>query len=410
MSAADHFIWRESARVFAANMPVPRRPMTALPAFAAIPTQPSHTTLTELGDAILGLRGFAVSDAILPPDLTIAPGTFITQSGGTSGTPKLILRSQSSWTASFRVHAEIFDLHADDCTAVLGRLGHSLALFGVLEAMHLGLDAHALDGLRPATQLSHLRDAGVSVIYATPTQLRLLIAAGNAAVPAVRLILCGGGALDAATRTGTARVFPNAALHVFYGAAETSFITLSDHSTPEGSVGRAYPGVTLEVRGPDGVATNDTGEVWVNSPYLFDGYAVGTSRHTRQQAGWITVGELGRIDDDGTLWLRGRTGRALTIADQSVFPEEIEALIAAHPCGGPCAVLPRPDPVRGCRLIAVLEGAENAARADSIKAACRATFGALATPHRVLFRADLPLLTSGKVDLRALTDWVETAI
>lgn len=405
------FRWGNRAQLFAGDAAIARPDPSARQAFTHIAARPTSGALQALGRAITGTTGFCVSEQSLPAGLSSDAGCFLTLTGGSSGQPKIIQRSQSSWIKSFHINAARFLLAPDDSVAVVGNLSHSLALYGVLEALHLGLDAYALDELPSGKQRDLIMRKNISILYVTPTQLRLLCGRGRIIpLPAVRLILCGGGHLDVQTRRAAQLLCPNAALHLFYGAAETSFITLSDIDTPVGSVGRAYPGVTLRVRDQDGRPTEGIGEVWVSSPYLFDHYCTGNSADTKWQDGFVTLGELGQIDPDGNLWLNGRKARMVTIADQNVFPEAIEVFIATLPQAGPCAVIPMPDALRGNRLVAVVQGADNPEIAARIKSECRTKLGAFGAPFTVLFHPSLPLLASGKVDMVALTQWVEAHV
>ena len=409
MRAQGSFRWHQDARLFVGQSEVPRAPEGQRDSFRALPATPTFDALTALTTAISQQAPFCLSDRPLPDDIACPPGAFLTLTGGASGQPKAVRRSQTSWIASFDVNAYRFALSSGDSVAVLGHLSHSLSLYAVLEALHLGLDAHVLADQSPRRQSVCVAEAGATILYATPTQLRLLARGAAAPLPSLRLVLCGGGALDAATRAVVNGLCPEAAVHVFYGAAETSFITLADAHTPEGSVGRPYPGVNLRLLDRAGRPTSDVGEIWVRSPYLFDGYALGSSTDTRWQDGFVTVGEMGELDDKGQLWIGGRRQRMVQIADQLVFPEAVEAVIAAH-TGLPCAVLPRDDALRGQHLIAVVEGTAEAARPEEIIAHCRAALGPLAAPRRVYFRAELPLLPSGKIDLNALSNWLEGQI
>lgn len=336
-----------------------------------------------------------------------APGYMQCRSGGTTGAPKSIRRRHASWIASFEINRDRFGLTAGSSSAVLGRIVHSLALYGILEAAHLGANIHLLADLRPARQREMLAHHAVRLLYATPTQLRLLCTApeGPAALPDLRQILCGGGALTGDIRARVQTVCPNATLTEFYGASETSFIAITDDATPPGSVGKPYPGV--EIRIEAGGYGAGVGEVWVRSPYLFDGYASGSSPDTRWQDGFLTVGELGYLDDQGYLYLSGRKTRMVTIADQNVFPEEVEALIQRNPRVAHCAVLAVPDTRRGHVLMAVLSGPECPEVADEVQRVCRAVLGPLKAPRQVYFLKDFPLLPSGKPDLRSLAAWVE---
>ncbi len=290
-----------------------------------------------------------------------------------------------SWTASFTVNAGLFGIGPGCRMAVLGSLEQSLALYGALEGACLGAEVHLLAGLRPDRQAAAMAARGVEVLYATPAQLRGL----DAAMPVLRLVLVGGSKLDAALRAHLTRLAPGAVVREFYGAAEASFITLADEGTPEGSVGRAYPGVSIEVR---------HGEVWVKSPYLFKGYASDPGS-ARWDGDWLTVGEMGRLED-GFLFLHGRKGRMVTVADQNVFPEEIEALMETLPGVQRAAVLAVPDAARGHVLHAVCLG--DRAQEAAVLAALRAALGPMKAPRRITWRADWPVTPSGKTDFAAL--------
>lgn len=385
---APLFQWHTDARAFVAGrqfVPQPRTPRHWVPAV------PLADAFDGLFSAV-GNHPFCVSETPLP-DLTIlAANQFATLTGGTSGAPKVIARTQASWIASFEINAAQFGYTATDSIAVLGGLSHSLALYGVLEALHLGLDIHALSSLGPAAQVGELRAQRCQIIYATPTQLRLLPSLPP--LNDVRLILCGGGAMTPDTRAHIASLCPNADLQVFYGAAETSFVTMSNAHTPEGSVGRAYAGVDLALRD---TSADGTGTIWVRSPYMFAEYLQGDSPHTRRDGDWLTVGELGLLDDDGHLFVLGRAGRVFNIADQTIYPEALEAHICALLQVPYCAVLARPNKLRGRQLVAVLAGPEDGTRSRALQESCKSA--GLYVPRCVEFIDPFPLLPSGKPDL-----------
>ncbi|CAM3273582.1 long-chain acyl-CoA synthetase [Paracoccus aminovorans] len=322
------------------------------------------------------------------------PGAWLCcQSSGSGGRVKTIRRSHASWIASFEVNRAAFGLSARDRYAVLGQLGHSLALYAALEALHLGAGLMVLAGDSPRRQRATLAEAGATVLYATPTQLHRLLLAGQGVLPAVAHVFCGGGRLDAACRAGVAALCPNAAIRAFYGASETSFITIADAETPEGSVGRAYPGVDLRL--------DAEGRIAVASPYLFQGYAEPDLPMPPRRDGHLTTGDIGRLDDRGNLFLRGRESRMVTVADRNLFLEDVEAVLAAA-SARPCAALALPDARRGHAVVAAVEGAGDDALAASLRRACREALGDHAAPRRIVFLARLPRLGSDKPDLAAL--------
>lgn len=321
-------------------------------------------------------------------ELAAGPGCFETLTSGSSGVARRILRSVASWQASFAVNGQLFSIGPGVRVAVLGRLVHSLALYGAVEALSLGAELHLLDDLRPDRQRLALAERKVALLYATPAQLRLMVEAGGPELPLAR-VLVGGSKLDAQLRAGLAAMAPGAVVQEFYGAAEASFITLSGPDCPEASVGRPYPGVEIAI---------EQGEVWVRSPYLFQAYAGDDPGSAHWREGWLSVGEMGWMEK-GFLYLSGRAGRMVTVADQNVFPEEIEAFLLGLPGVARAAVLPRPDALRGVHLVAVVQGAAEDA---AILRACRAALGPLKAPKAIYRLADWPMLGSGKTDLAAV--------
>ena len=309
-------------------------------------------------------------------------GQFETLTSGSIAAPRRILRSMESWIRSFEVNARLFDIGPGMRVAVLGGLEQSLALYGAIEALHLGAELHFLGHMRPDRQGLALAD--VDVIYATPAQLRML---KGIALPHLRHIILGGAKLDMGLRQDLA-VMTDAAIHEFYGAAETSFITLAGGDAPAASVGSPYPEVEIDLR---------LGQVWVRSPYLFDGY-IGAGSAVWDD-GWLSVQEMGRMEG-GYLYLSGRAGRMVTVADQNVFPEEMEAQMAGLPGITEIAILPKYDPLRGAIMVAVIQG--DAGNEAQILAQARQLFGVLKAPRWVIWRQDWPKLVSGKTDLRAL--------
>ena len=327
------------------------------------------------------------------------PDGFETLTGGSSGVPRRISRSAASWIASFAVNAGLFGIGPTVRVAVLGRLVHSLALYGAVEGVHLGAEVHLLDDLRPDRQRQALATLGVQVLYATPAQARLLVESGDE-ITRLHQVLIGGSKLDAGLRSGIGAMAPGAAVTEFYGAAETSFISLAGADCPQGSVGVPFPRVELQVCGDRGEVLEEgqVGEIWVRSPYLFKSYAKDDPGSAQWRGGFLSVGEIGTLRG-GYLYLSGRTGRMVTIADQNVFPEEIEAFLTTRQGVAHAAVLPVPDAARGHHLVAVLMGTADDA---AILSALRLRFGSLKSPKRLIWRQDWPMLASGKTDLRLL--------
>ena len=221
----------------------------------------------------------------------------------------------------------------------------------------------------------------------------------------MRLVLIGGSKLDLATTRAAREIFPNADIREFYGSAETSFVTIGGGDVPPSSVGKAFPGVEIRI-GTEGQA-GGVGEIWVRSPYLFEGYAEDRFGTERWDGGFLSVGEVGCLDGDGNLHLSGRTDRLVTISDRNIHPEEAEQFLLRQEGVLDAAVVPEPDPQRGTRLVAFVKLADRGRNLDRLARDCRLELG-LAAPGRIIERDGLPLLPSGKIDLAALVAELRT--
>ena len=185
-------------------------------------------------EPVIGQNGITSADTQTDRDV------FQCETGGTSGKPKRIRRNAESWLASIRVIFEKYTNSAE-CYGILGDLGHSLAFYAAVEAQIIGNRCVSVVGRSPKEQAQQFADAGVDVIYATPTQMRLL-SKSHRVLENVQVVFIGGGRLDPETRAQVQSLAPNAQILQFYGAAETSFITLAEPHHDAASVGDRISG------------------------------------------------------------------------------------------------------------------------------------------------------------------------
>ena len=338
-----------------------------------------------------------------------AIATFQCTSSGSSGQPRQIRRTHKSWIRCFDANARLWNLGHSESYAILGALSHSLSLYGTLEALHLGAALIDASGLRPDRQLAKIQSCKPSVIYATPSQIKLLFEACRrkplAPVRSLKKAFIGGSNLDQLTADACRCMFPEAETHQFYGASETSFIAMSSRDTPEESTGKAFPDVEIEVRSSEGgnLGADEIGEIWVRSPYLFEGYASHEHGSAKWQAGWVSVGEIGSLDSTGNLYIKGRKDRAVQIADKTVHPERIEEYLAGLQGVENSAIVPIKDRMRGISLVAFVKmHSKDAFDATAILRACRSEFGSGISPRKIVAVDEWPLLHSGKTDYSTL--------
>lgn len=326
------------------------------------------------------------------------------ETSGSTGKPKTIRRSPKSWMASFDLAKTLFDVSERDHYAVLGSLGHSLSLFASLEALHIGAKLSVISGMSPKTQLQSLRSRSVSVMYATPTQLRKLFTSispnEDTLVRSVRRILVGGGKLFHGEQERISSLFPAANVTEFYGTSETSFVTYSCASTPSGSVGRMYPGVDVKISDNRGLTA--CGEIRVRSAYLAEAYVGSIKDPLIQLDGFASTGEIGYQDKDGFVFIKGRRDRMVTISDVNVYPEAIEQTVASFDGVKACAVVSKADDLRGNRTVCFVEALSDRFDLSDLRRFCRERLGEKHVPKELLIIPAIPVLPSGKPDLNSL--------
>ena len=328
-------------------------------------------------------------------------------SGGSTGYPKRLRRTCRSWLLSILQNVSLLNLSSKDTYAILGRLSHSLALYGAIEALNIGANLYMLSSNSPKRQLAIFETIKPTVVYATPAQLRLLILATNLMQSkifnCVRFVMIGGSKMDEQLKASCGALFPSADVKEFYGSAETSFVSISGSGSPSGSVGKAYPNVGIYIDPIDHTNSNtpQLGEICVKSPYLFDGYVndIDLQKHGLSR-GWFT-GEIGHIDDDGNLFITGRKDRMVTIADINIYPEQVENYLTRFEGVQNAFVYPVQDELRGNVMHATLYVSGFAPSIDDINAQCRSDLNMYACPRKIELIYDAPPLRhSGKLKHR----------
>jgi acyl-[acyl-carrier-protein]-phospholipid O-acyltransferase/long-chain-fatty-acid--[acyl-carrier-protein] ligase len=185
-----------------------------------------------------------------------------------------------------------------------------------------------------------------------------------------------------------------------------------------GSVGRMVPGMTARIRDPETGGELDlfqSGMLWLRGANIFDGYFKETDQTTAVlQEGWYKTGDVGRLDEDGFLFIEGRISRFSKIAGEMVPHLTVEQKIAEaldlHPAQGEgpaVAVVGLPDEKRGESLVALTT--VPVAQAELRRRLVALGLPNLWIPKVVKQVASLPILATGKLDLRECQRLAEQA-
>jgi fatty-acyl-CoA synthase len=201
-----------------------------------------------------------------------------------------------------------------------------------------------------------------------------------------------------------------------YGQTEVGNIAMLTPSDIAGgpdrllaSTGRPHPRVEISVRDEAGreLAPGDDGEIFVRCPYQMIGYW-GDPEETDDvlRDGWIRTRDLGHVDDDGYLYLVGRTRDVIIVNAMVVYAGPIEKVLASHPNVIDAYVTGAPDERTGEAVHAFVvpagDRAFNGATSTELAALVRAQLGEDSVPQTITAVAGVPVAASGKPDKRAL--------
>ncbi len=190
--------------------------------------------------------------------------------------------------------------------------------------------------------------------------------------------------------------------HTMLGMTEAgSVITISDDESdqPEhrrGSFGKPAPGFETKIV---------DGELCIRGPYVMQRYYKRSREECFDPDGWFHTGDIVRTDADGFVYFIGRRGAMIKTAGANVAPAEVERAIAKVTGGTEAHVIGLPDPQRG-QLVAAVIALEDGAEFDeaAVRERLKAELSAYKIPKRfaAVPRSEIPVLSSGKVDLAAL--------
>lgn len=205
-------------------------------------------------------------------------------------------------------------------------------------------------------------------------------------------------------------------LKEYYGATEggVTTITSEDWLEHKGSVGKPAPIYAVETHDDDGnvLPTGATGTVFFRSLFGSD-----TFRYYKDEAktaaahaepGVFTLGDIGRVDDDGYVWLTDRKNDMIISGGVNIYPAEVEQVLLTHPAVGDVAVFGIPDEEWGEQVKAAVElVGGNSASAEleaELIAFCRERIAHFKCPRSVDFEDQLPRHPTGKLYKRLLRD------
>jgi long-chain acyl-CoA synthetase len=317
-------------------------------------------------------------------------------SSGSTGRPKRLERTHGQLWAE----AESYDwIRPDDRLFCAIPLFHTYAMgCCLIAAVRNGATLVFLEEMHPFVlwrrhALDLLEREAVTVFPAVPFVFRLLAEApGEADLSGVRLCFSAGTALARPTFDAFALRF-GVPIRQLYGSTETGTLTANLDNDPAASfasVGRPVGDVRVEI--------SDEDEIAVSSPAMTSGYAGMEELNERVfRDGWYLTGDLGRLDDEGRLYVTGRRKLLIEVAGHKVDPVEVEDVVSAHPKVREAVVVAAAGGTGGEQTVKAVVVAGDGCGEQEVIEFCRARLANFKVPRVVEFRDEIPKSPLGKI-------------
>ncbi len=327
---------------------------------------------------------------------------------GTTGRPKGCVQTLGAFVDHHRRSFQAYRHDDRDVMLMPGPLFHEApALFSLAQLFYGGtvLVMPRFDAEAAVTAIE--RQRATMIGFAVPTMLdRMIPVAGGHDTGSLRSIIVAGAPLHPDTMAGVLRVFPSAELNEFYGGTEIGLVTSIGHrARPDrgSSVGTPLPGMDVLLLDDDDqpVPAGEIGQIFA-TPVMMTGYhgrPEATAAATRVIGGvpWLTLGDLGRLDEHGHLHLVDRKTHMIITGGENVYPAEVEAVLIEHPRVADVAVIGLPDATWGEAVTAVIVPGGDPPGLEDLRAYARTRLAGYKVPRRLEVVAQIPRTASGKI-------------
>ncbi len=407
---------------YAGRVPVPLNFMLAPPELAKIVRDAgldllvADPRLAELSSA-LGLPTVPIdaqttTTAVKPPSAAGDDLAALIYTSGTTGDPKGACLTFDNLARNAQACIEAAELTSESVFLGLLPQFHAFGLTATtIVPFMLGATVHYLPRFTPTAVINVIAAQRVSVFITVASMFGALAASKDARCEHFASLshpISGGEPLSPKVDQVWQERF-GVRIYEGYGMTEASpVVSLNTrrYYRPR-SVGRPLPGVSVTAVDPDGrpLPPGQDGELVVRGHGVMRGYLNKPGLTASVvRAGGLWTGDIGRLDDDGFVYITGRAKEMLIVGGENVFPIEIESVLTQHPAIAEAAVIGVRDDLRGelpVAFVVPIPGVAPPTEAE-LRTFCRDRLAAYKVPRQVHIRTDLPRSPTGKILKRAL--------
>ncbi len=381
---------------------------------------PTLKNLLAFGPCEHGEDYGALADRFTPAPLVAAEldpdaVSSLVYTGGTTGKPKGVMAAARTAAAMTMIQAAEWEFPDEIRMLVATPLSHAAAAMFV-PTLQKGGALYAMAGFSPDEFFGMIEQHRITCTFLVPVMIYVLMdseRAKTADLSSLETVFYGASAMSP-TRLAEGIEKWGPIFFQCYGQSEAPMVLAhlkkADHDLahPErlASCGRPTPWVRLALLDDDNqpVPPGEPGEICVRGPLVMLGYR-GLPEQTAEAlaGGWLHTGDVGRLDEDGFLYIVDRKKDMIITGGFNVFPREIEDVIAAHPSVAQVAVIGVPDERWGEAVKAVIVPRPGeTVDAAAIQALVKQAKGSVQAPKSVDVVDAIPLSALGKPDKKAL--------
>ena len=342
---------------------------------------------------------------------------------GTTSAPKAVELSHNNLTSYITGTVEFGAAGTEDAALICVPPYHIAGVMAALSNLYAGRKMVYLANFDAEEWVRLVNAESVTTATVVPTMLDRVIKvleAGGQQLPSLRNLAYGGSKVGLPLVRKALELLPDVGFVNAYGLTETSstiaVLTPEDHRSAHGhadegvarrlgSVGQPVAGIEVQVRDEAGnvLGAGETGELFVRGEQVSGRYTgIGS---VLDENGWFPTRDIAMLDEQGYLFLGGRSDDTIIRGGENIAPAELEDVLVEHPHVHEVAVVGADDPEWGQAIVAVVVPVAGIdPDPEELREHVRSALRGSRTPDRVVFRDELPTNATGKVLRREIRE------
>jgi long-chain acyl-CoA synthetase len=350
-------------------------------------------------------RRSAPGKPFLPVDCDINDECAILFTGGTTGTPKGAVLTHRNVLYSAQNVCYHERSVPDDVALCFLPLNHVFGGVHIMNATLFGCGTLVLHKSFDMDRLlSSIQSEKITRLYSVPTVYIRLLGTTDSRKYLTSVNYCFSAATSMASEIVRRwKEKFDLIIHEAYGMTETSSLVTFNHLYRHkiGSVGTPAGIVEIKIVDPEDneLPSGESGEIVIRGPNIMKGYFNKAEETDKVlQNGWLHSGDIGRLDEDGYLYIVDRIKDLIISGGLNVYPTEVEEILYTHPAVEECAVVGMPHIEYGEAVSAFVKRKQGreCSEKDLIDH-CKKHIASFKSPKKIMFVEELPKSPAGKI-------------